>query len=125
MHPLGVVAVLPERAGTAVRTVVKTTVDTLCRMGTGVTHRGSLSGGVCLGLCLTACSKDVVVFGLVRSSTNSAQLGFEGAHHGTMAIPPTPGADGDSNPHFSREDGEGDVAKHKATALEAAEALAT
>jgi hypothetical protein len=70
--------------------MVETTVDTLCRMGTGVTHRGCLLGRSCLGLCLTAHSKDVVVFGLVRSSTNSAQLGFEGADHGTVAMPPAP-----------------------------------
>jgi hypothetical protein len=39
--------------------------------------------------------------------------------------PPFTGADGDSNPLLSREDGEGDVAKHKATALKAAEVLGT
>jgi hypothetical protein len=42
-----------------------------------------------------------------------------------VAIPPAPGADGDSNLLLSREDGEGNVAKHKATALEAVEVLAT
>jgi hypothetical protein len=42
-----------------------------------------------------------------------------------VAIPPAPGADGDSNPLFSREDGEVNVAKHKAMALKAAEALTT
>jgi hypothetical protein len=90
-----------------------------------VTHRGHLPGRFCLGLCLTAHSKDMVVCGLVRSSTDITQLGFEGAHHGTVAIPPTPGADRDFNLLFSREDGEGNVAEHKATALEAVEVLAT
>jgi hypothetical protein len=66
-----------------------------------------------------------MVFGLVRSSTNSAQLGLEGAHHGMVAISPTPRADGDPNPLFGRKDGESNVAKHEAAALEAAEVLST
>jgi hypothetical protein len=37
MHPLRVVAVLPERAGAAVRTVGKTTVDAVHWVGAGVT----------------------------------------------------------------------------------------
>jgi hypothetical protein len=78
MHPLGVILVLSERAGTAVRAVVKTTFDTPCRMGTGVTSRGRLLRGFCLGLCLAACTKDTVVFGLSGSSTDGAQLGLEG-----------------------------------------------
>jgi hypothetical protein len=66
-----------------------------------------------------------MVLGLVRSSTNGTQLGLEGARHGTMAIPPTPRADGDSNSLFGGKDSKGNVTEHEATALEAAEVLAT
>jgi hypothetical protein len=65
------------------------------------------------------------MFGLVRSGTNSTQLGFEGAHRGTVAVSPAPRADGDPNLLFSRKDGESDVTEHEVMALEAAEALAT
>jgi hypothetical protein len=65
------------------------------------------------------------MFGLVRSCTNCAQLGFEGAYRGTVAVSPTPGADGDPNPLVSRLDGESDVAEHEATALEASEVMTT
>jgi hypothetical protein len=66
-----------------------------------------------------------MVFGLMRSSTNSAQLGLEGAHHGTVAVSPTPRADGDPNLLFSRQDGESNVAEHEAVALAAVEVLST
>jgi hypothetical protein len=66
-----------------------------------------------------------MVFGLVKSGTNSAQLGLEGAHCGMVAIPPTPRADGDSNLLFGGKDSESNVAKHEAAALEAAEVLST
>jgi hypothetical protein len=70
VHPLGVVVVLPKRTGTAVGTVVETTVDTLCWVGTGVTHRGSLLRRFCLGLCFAACAKNTMMVRLVRSSTD-------------------------------------------------------
>jgi hypothetical protein len=76
-------------------------------------------------LCLAARTNNLMVFGLVRSGTDSAQLGLEGAHHGMVAVSPTPRADGDPNPLFSKKDGESDVAKHEAMALEAAEVLST
>jgi hypothetical protein len=125
MHPLGVVVVLPKRTGTAVGAVVETAVDTPCWVGAGVTCRGRLPSRFCLGLCLAACTKGTMVFRLVRSGTNCTQLGFEGAHHSMVAIPPTPRADGDSNPLLGRKDSESNVAEHKAVALEAAEALST
>jgi hypothetical protein len=93
--------------------------------GAGVTCRGRLPRRFCLGLCLAACTKNVMVFGLVRSGTDSTQLGLEGAHCGMVAIPPTPRADGDSNPLLSGKDSEGNVAKHEAAALEAVEVLST
>jgi hypothetical protein len=66
------------------------------------------------------------MFGLVRSGTDGAQLGLEGAHCGMVAVSPTPrGADGDPNPLFSRLDGESNVAEHEATALEASEVMTT
>jgi hypothetical protein len=65
------------------------------------------------------------MFGLVRSSTDCAQLGLEGAYRGTVAVSPTPRADGDPNLLFSRLDGESDVAKHEAAALEALEVMST
>jgi hypothetical protein len=65
------------------------------------------------------------VFGLVSSGTNCAQLGLEEAYRGMVAVSPTPRADGDPNPLFSRLDGESDVAKHEAMALEALEVMAT
>jgi hypothetical protein len=123
VHPLGIILVLPERAGAAVRTVVKATVDTLCRVGAGVTCRGCLPGRFCLGLHFAAHTKDVMMLRLMGSSTYSTQLGFKGAHHGMVAIPPTPRADGDTDLLLCRKDGEGFVTKHKAPALEAAEAL--
>jgi hypothetical protein len=125
MHPLRVVAVLPKRAGAAVRTVGKTTVDAVRWVGAGVTQRGCLPRRFCLGLHFTACTKDSVMFGLVRSSTDCAQLGLEGAYWGTVAVSPTPRADGDPNPLFSRLDGESDVADHEAAALEASEVMTT
>jgi hypothetical protein len=125
MHPLRVVAVLPERAGAAVRTVGKTTVDAVRWVGAGVTQQGRLPRRFCLGLRFTARTKDSVMFGLVRSGTNCAQLGLEGAYRGTVAISPTPWADGDPNPLFSRLDGESDVAEHEAMALEALEVMTT
>jgi hypothetical protein len=125
MHPLGVMVVLPESTGTAVRAVVETAVDTTRWVGAGVTYRGCLPGRFCLGLCLAACTKNAMVFGLVRSGTDSTQLGLEGAHHSTVAIPPTPRADGDSNLLFSRKDSEGNVVEHEAVALEAVEVLST
>jgi hypothetical protein len=42
-----------------------------------------------------------------------------------VAIPPTPRADGDSNPLFSGKDSKSNVDEHKAVALEAAEVLST
>jgi hypothetical protein len=42
-----------------------------------------------------------------------------------MAIPPAPGADGDSNLLFSVQDSEGLVPKHEALALGTVEVLAT
>jgi hypothetical protein len=78
-----------------------------------------------LGLCLAARTKDSVMFRLVRSCTDCAQLGFEGAYRGTVAISPTPRADGDPNPLLRRLDGESDVAEHEATALKASEVMAT
>jgi hypothetical protein len=42
-----------------------------------------------------------------------------------VATPPTPRADGDSDPLFSRKDSKGFVTEHKAPALEAAEVLTT
>jgi hypothetical protein len=42
-----------------------------------------------------------------------------------VAVSPTPKADGDPNPLFSRQDGESDVAEHKAVALEALEVMTT
>jgi hypothetical protein len=125
MHPLGVIAVLPKRAGAAVGTVGKTTVDTAHWVGAGVTQWGCLPQRFCLGLHFTAHTKDSVMCGLVRSGTDGTQLGFEGAYRGTVAISPTPRADGDSDLLFSRLDGESDVAKHKATALEASEVMTT
>jgi hypothetical protein len=125
MHPLGAIVVLPERAGAAVRTVGKTTVDTTCWVGAGVTQWGCLPWRFCLGLCFAACTKDSVMFGLVGSGTDGAQLGLEGAHHGTVAVSPAPRADGDPNPLFSRLDGESNVAKHEAMALEALEVMTT
>jgi hypothetical protein len=65
------------------------------------------------------------VFGLVRSCTNCTQLGLEGAYQGTVAVSPTPRADGDPNPLLSRLDGKSDVAEHEATALEALEVMTT
>jgi hypothetical protein len=65
------------------------------------------------------------MFGLVRPGTDCAQLGPEGAYWGTVAVSPTPRADGDPNPLFSRLDCESDVAKHEATALEASEVMTT
>jgi hypothetical protein len=65
------------------------------------------------------------MFGLVRSCTNCAQLGFEGAYRGTVAVSPTPRADGDPNPLLSRLDGKSDVAEHEAMALEASEVMTT
>jgi hypothetical protein len=65
------------------------------------------------------------MFGLVRSSTGGAQLGLEGAHRGTVAISPTPRADGDPNLLKSRLDGESNVAKHEAAALKASEVMIT
>jgi hypothetical protein len=65
------------------------------------------------------------MFRLVRSGTDGAQLGLEGAYWGTVAVSPTPRADGDSNPLFSRLDGESNVAEHEATALEALEVMTT
>jgi hypothetical protein len=59
--------------------------------------------------------------GLVRSGID----GLEGAHRGTVAVSPTPVADGDPNPLFSRLDGESNVAEHEATALEASEVMTT
>jgi hypothetical protein len=125
VHPLGAVAVLPERAGAAIRTVVETAVDAMCWVGAGVTLQGHLPQRFCLGLCFAACTKDLMMFGLVGSSTDGAQLGLEGAHCGTVAISPTPRADGDPNPLFSRLDGESNVAEHEAMALEASEVLST
>jgi hypothetical protein len=125
MHPLRVVAVLPERAGAAVRTVGKTTVDAARWVGAGVTQWGCLPQWFCLGLHFTACTKDSVMFRLVRSGTDCAQLGLEGAYQGTVAVSPTPRADGDPNPLFSRLDGESDVAEHEAAALEASEVMTT
>jgi hypothetical protein len=66
-----------------------------------------------------------MMFRLVRSSTDSTRLGLEGAHRDTVAVSPTPSADGNPNPLFSRKDGESDVAKHEAMALEAVEVLST
>jgi hypothetical protein len=65
------------------------------------------------------------MFGLVRSCTDCAQLGLEGAYQGTVAVSPTPRADGDPNPLLSRLDGESDVAEHEAMALEALEVMTT
>jgi hypothetical protein len=65
------------------------------------------------------------MFGLVRSCTNCAQLGLKGAYRGTVAVSPTPRADGDPNPLLSRLDGKSNVAKHEATALEALEVMTT
>jgi hypothetical protein len=65
------------------------------------------------------------MFGLVRSCTNCAQLGLEGAYQGTVAVSPTPRADGDPNPLLSRLDGESNVAEHEATVLEASEVMTT
>jgi hypothetical protein len=65
------------------------------------------------------------MFGLVRSGTNCAQLGLEGAYWGPVAVSPTPRADGDPNLLFRRLDGESDVAEHEATALEASEVITT
>jgi hypothetical protein len=125
MHPLGVVAVLPERAGAAVGIVGKTIVDTTRWVGAGVTQWGHLPQRFCLGLRFAACTKDSVVFGLVGYGTDGAPLGLEGAHCGTVAVSPTPRADGDPNPLFSRLDGESNVAEHEATALEASEVMTT
>jgi hypothetical protein len=94
-------------------------------VGAGVTQRGRLLRRFRLGLHFTARTKDLVVFGLVRSGTDSTQLSLEGAYQGTVAISPTPRADGDSNPLFSRLDGESDVAEHEAMALEASEVVTT
>jgi hypothetical protein len=66
-----------------------------------------------------------MVFGLVRSGTNGAQLGLEGTHHGMVAIPPTPRADGDSDLLFGRKDSKSNVAEHEAVALETANVLPT
>jgi hypothetical protein len=82
MHPLGVVVVLPERAGAAVGTVGKTTVDATCWVGAGVTQRGHLPWRFCLGLRFAARTKDSVVLRLVGSGTDGAQLGLEWAHWG-------------------------------------------
>jgi hypothetical protein len=65
------------------------------------------------------------MIGLVGSGTDSAQLGLEGAHCGTVAVYPTPRADGDPNPLFSRLDGESNVAKHEAMALKASQVMPT
>jgi hypothetical protein len=65
------------------------------------------------------------MFGLVRSGTDCTQLGLKGAYQGTVAVSPTPRADGDPNLLFSRLDGESDVAEHEAVALEASEVMAT
>jgi hypothetical protein len=65
------------------------------------------------------------MFRLVRSGTDCTQLGLEGANRGTVAISPTPRADGDPNPLFSRLDGGSDVAKHEAAALKASEVMTT
>jgi hypothetical protein len=62
---------------------------------------------------------------LVRSGTDGAQLGLEGAHQGMVAVSPTPRADGDPNPPFGRLDGESNVAKHEAAALKASEVTTT
>jgi hypothetical protein len=65
------------------------------------------------------------MFGLVRSGTDCAQLGLEGAYRGTVAVSPTPRADGDPDPLFSRLDGESDVTEHEAAALKASEVMTT
>jgi hypothetical protein len=65
------------------------------------------------------------MFGLVGSGTDGTQLGLEGAHWGTVAVSPTPRADGDPSPLLSRLDGENNVAEHEATALKASEVMAT
>jgi hypothetical protein len=117
--------VLPERAGAAVGAVVKTAVDTMRWVGAGVTHWGCLLQRFCLGLCFAARTKDSVMIRLVGSGTDGAQPVLEWAHHGTVAVSPTPRADGGSNPLFSRLDGESDVAEHEATALEALEVMTT
>jgi hypothetical protein len=57
--------------------------------------------------------------------TDGTQLGLEGAHCGTVAIPPTPRAEWDSNSLFGGKDSKSNVAKHGAVALEAAEVLST
>jgi hypothetical protein len=111
--------VLPKRAGAAVGTVGKTTVDTVHWVGAGVTQQGRLPRWFHLGLRFTAHTKDLVVFGLVRSGTDCTQLGLEGAYQGMVAVSPTPRADGDPNPVFSRLDGESDVVEREAAALEA------
>jgi hypothetical protein len=54
------------------------------------------------------------MFGLVRSGTDGAQLGLEGAHCGTVAVSPTARVDGDPHLLFSRLDGESNVAEHEA-----------
>jgi hypothetical protein len=65
------------------------------------------------------------MFRLVRSCTNCSQLGLEGAYWGTVAVSPTPRADGDPNLLLGRLDGESDVAKHEAMAFEASEVMTT
>jgi hypothetical protein len=87
--------------------------------------RGHLLRRFFLGLCLAAHTKDSMMFRLVRSGTDSTQLGLEGAHCGTVAVSSTPRADGDTNLLFGRKDGESDVAEHEAMALKATEVLAT
>jgi hypothetical protein len=98
MHPLGVIVVLPERAGAAVGTVGKVIVDATHWVGAGVTQQGHLTQRFCLGLCFAARTKDLVMSGLVGSGTDGAQLGLEGAHRGMVAVSPTPRPEWDPNP---------------------------
>jgi hypothetical protein len=105
--------------------VGKNTVDAARWVGAGATQWGRLPRRFHLGLHFTARTKDSVMFRLVRSGTDCAQLGLEGAYQGMVAVSPTPRADGDPNPLFSRLDGESDMAKHEATALEALEVMTT
>jgi len=128
MHPLGLHAVLPERAGPIVRTVVKTTVDTSCRVRTVDAAGGAERRRFRLGLRAAAHSEGAVVYGRVRTATVGTALGFEGTgttRASSVSKPPASVADGHSSALLSLEDSEFVTPIHDGASFERAEVLPT